>query len=536
MAPSVLLTLMRYVQLDGELTTSAWSRRQSVADLSAAVLQEKFDHFKDLALSLSTRVHFRGMVARGEWEDAIRVLKDIPQKDFPVIDRVFLTDVQGRLMADVPRAGGVVGQSFAQRDWYRSVSRNWKPCVSEIYRRAAEPRHNVIAIAAPIRSPESPEVVGILVMQIRLNTLLGWARSIDAGLSGSVYFADKNGHAAGWWPDLLDEKDIPDYSGEEPVREALKGHRGGRVVRDPRTGQNVLAAFSPVVQERWAVVVTQPEADAFEMKRRILGSFWTTSLALIALNALLALLILWLQANLLRHQRQKAQADAEREQLELFAFVASHDLQEPLNKIMAFGSLLTQTSRSGMDDSARDSLDRIVAAAQRMSRMIDDVREFSSIRQEGVRERVDLKEAAGRAIEELKEAIASCGASIDCGVLPEVTANPTQMKILFYNLIGNALKYRKKDQPLVVRIDAQKSGRNLASIRIRDNGIGIDEKYLKEIFAPFKRLHTHTEYEGTGLGLAICQRIVSLHGGRITASAGEGGGTVFTVTLPVKKG
>lgn len=532
MAPAVLLTAFRYFELNGELTASALSRRQSVADLSAAILSEKFSHIKDLAVSFSTRMRFKELVDRGDWDGAVRVFSDIPGNKFPWIDRIFLTDPDGRLMSDLPPDPDVRGKSFSHRDWYRSLTGTWEPCISEIYRRAAAPRYNVVAIAAPIFSPDGTRVSGIFVMQVRLRTILEWIRSIDAGLSGSVYFADKNGHAAGWWPGILDEKDVPDHSDELPVQEALAGNRGVRVVKSSSGGADQLAAYSPVGPDRWAAVLTQPVSEAFGMKRRIIRSFWSYSVLIMLLNALLAVAILKLQSNLLKNQRDKALADAERQQLELFAFVASHDLQEPLNKIMSFGSLLNETARSGMDDASRRSLDRMLAAAHRMSRMIEDVREFSAIRERGPRERVDLGQAVRQVIAELEEVPGSPRADFELGALPAIEGNASQIKLLFRNLIGNAIKYRHKLVPLKIEIGQEKADAGWVRIHVVDNGIGFDEKYAGQIFAPFKRLHSHAEYEGTGLGLAICQRIVSLHGGKIEARSRDNGGAVFLVTLP----
>lgn len=538
--PGALMTAVRYREIDRELTASEVLRRQSIADLSAAVLQEKFNHLKSLAWSLSTRVQFREKVARGEWEAAIGVMRNIPRTEFPVIDRIFLTDPDGVLMADTPAAAGVRGRSFADRDWFRSVKAVSGPIVSEIYQRAAEPRWNVVAVAAPIHAPgssgpssDSP-VLGYLVAQVRLSTLFELARSIDGGTSGRTYFADKSGRVAGWRSDDLDTHAVYDGSAIPTVQDALSGKRSVRVAADPVDGKEYVVAFSPVSTDRWASFLVQSKEEAFLVRARILRSFWAFSSIFILFNLLLAFLIIRLQNALLRHQKERAFHDAEREQLELFAFVASHDLQEPINKILSFGGILGETAREKLDPASCEVLDRMLAAAHRLNRILEDVRSFSTIREATSRSAVDLNAVLREVLAGFGEQLRAIGAEAAVSVLPTVRANPAQMRMLFENLVSNAVKYRKKDTPLRISIDAAPAGRGRVRVTVRDNGIGFDEKYGGQIFEPFKRLHRQSEYPGTGLGLTICLRVVALHGGRITARSLGREGSEFSLTLPVR--
>lgn len=537
--PGVLLTAVRYREMERELTASAVLRRQSVADLSASVLQEKFSHLKSLVLSLSTRVHFRELVSRGEWDKAIRVMRNVPRKEFQIIDRVFLTDTEGVLVADALEAQDVRGRSFADRDWFRAVKRAGGPIVSEIYRRGAEPRINVVAVAAPVfttsRDGEAQRVAGYLVAQVRLSTVFNWARSIDGGAVGQVYFADKSGRVAGWKSDDPDTEEVYDGSTVPTVQDALKGGRGVRVAADPTDGKEFVVAFSPVLPDRWATFLVQSKTEAFGMRARILRDFWVFSFVFILFNLLLALLIVRLQNSLIRHQRERALHEAEREQLELFAFVASHDLQEPINKVLSFGGILSESARGSMDPDAREILDRMMAAARRLSRILEDVRGFAAIRRNAVRAQVDLNEALKSVIEDQKRSIRAAGVEVRSGDLPKVTADPAQVHSLFANLVSNAVKYRAKDAAPLIEISAVRISKQRVEVHVRDNGIGFDEKYLDRIFLPFQRLHTRAEYEGTGLGLAICQRIVSLHGGTLTARSAPQKGAEFIFSLPAGK-
>lgn len=143
----VILALHSYRSIDRELTESALSRRLSIAELAAATLNEKFDHIIGIGLALATRVQFRKHIAAGNWTDAIAILESVPE-DFPSIERLFLADINGTVMADIPALQGGVGKNFAFRDWYIGASRNWEPYISPVYKRAAVPQRNLFAVAS----------------------------------------------------------------------------------------------------------------------------------------------------------------------------------------------------------------------------------------------------------------------------------------------------------------------------------------------------------------------------------------------------
>ncbi len=231
-------------------------------------------------------------------------------------------------------------------------------------------------------------------------------------------------------------------------------------------------------------------------------------------------------------------------ELQEFAFVASHDLQEPLRKIQAFGSSLLTKYGARLDEKGRDYLNRMTGAANRMSVMIQSLLDYSRVvsRAEGV-SRVDLTRVVKEVVSDLEIAIRRSGGRVEVGDLPEIEADRIQMQQLFQNLIGNALKFRGKEAPLV-RIRAELiagtespevKGPALCRIFVEDNGIGFDEKYLDRVFSLFQRLHGRSEYEGSGMGLAICRRVVERHRGSITARSKPGDGSTFIVTLPAEQ-
>ena len=222
-------------------------------------------------------------------------------------------------------------------------------------------------------------------------------------------------------------------------------------------------------------------------------------------------------------------------ELEQFASVASHDLQEPLRKIEAFGDRL-KLNRETLNDQSRDYLDRILSSASRMRTLINDLLSFSRIATRAQPFKpVDLGVVAREVVGDLEGRIQQVEGRVELGRLPAIEADPMQMRQLLQNLIANALKFRQKDVPPVVRVEAETDGddQNRIRLTVADNGIGFEEQYLDRIFEVFQRLHGRNEFEGTGIGLAICRKIVERHGGTITARSRPGEGATFVVTLPV---
>lgn len=223
-------------------------------------------------------------------------------------------------------------------------------------------------------------------------------------------------------------------------------------------------------------------------------------------------------------------------ELQQFAYVASHDLQEPLRKIKAFGEMLKTRFRDKLDDTGRDYIDRMSNAAGRMENFISDLLKYSRIvtRSEPF-EQISLNSILDEVYQIFEYRMQNTDGKIEIGDLPVVEGDSTQMKQLFQNLIGNSLKFQTAGQKPVIKIHAEKED-TFCRIYVEDNGIGFEEKFLDRIFVPFQRLHGRSEYDGTGMGLAICKKIVERHGGGITARSSPGKGATFIVTLPFRQG
>jgi two-component system sensor kinase FixL len=233
--------------------------------------------------------------------------------------------------------------------------------------------------------------------------------------------------------------------------------------------------------------------------------------------------------------RHTADLSRSNEELVQFAYVASHDLQEPLRKIVAFGDRLSTYCGSVLDEQGRDYLYRMQSAARRMGQLIESLLELSRVATKGREfEAVDLNKVLSDVLADLEVLILQSGGRVEAGALPMVMADRSQMCQVLQNLIGNALKFRKEREAPVVRIRSQRNQHGDWEIHVTDNGIGFEEKYVDRIFRPFQRLHARDAFEGSGMGLAICNSIVARHAGQITAHGYPGIGSDFILTFPAR--
>ena len=229
--------------------------------------------------------------------------------------------------------------------------------------------------------------------------------------------------------------------------------------------------------------------------------------------------------------RDEALKDSNRE-LEQFAYVASHDLQEPLRMVASFTQLLAKRYGDALDEDARDYIRFAVDGANRMQRLIQDLLSYARVgTRGGAFARVSLSGPLADALVALQTVIGETGAMVVQRDLPVVRGDRVQLMQVFQNLIGNAIKFRRADEPPRIAVTAERAPGEWV-VAVRDNGLGIDEKYFERIFTIFQRLHAQHEYPGTGIGLPLCKRIVTRHGGRMWLTSEPGAGTTFYFTLP----
>ena len=247
-------------------------------------------------------------------------------------------------------------------------------------------------------------------------------------------------------------------------------------------------------------------------------------------------------------RRFAAQLEQSNAELKNFASVASHDLQEPLRKIQAFGGRLRAKCAEQLGPKGLDYLERMEGAAQRMQVLIQDLLKLSRVTSRALPfEQCDLRAIALAVLGDLEVAIEQKDARVGIGDLPVIEGDPVQMHQIFLNLISNALKFQRPGETPVVTVSARvftpadaiitgaATGAAVCEITVQDNGIGFEACFVEQIFVVFQRLHTRTEYEGTGIGLAVCRKITDRHGGTIVAHSDPTGGAKFTITLPVKQ-
>ncbi len=240
-----------------------------------------------------------------------------------------------------------------------------------------------------------------------------------------------------------------------------------------------------------------------------------------------------------------AKLERSNKELQDFAFIASHDMQEPLRKIQSFGLMIRDGYAAALDDTGRDYINRMMNATKRMSEMIQGLLDYSRL---GTRAKpfaaVDLSRLVNDVVVDLEIPVSMAGARVEVGDLPTLEVDSSQIRRLFQNLIANSLKFHGEEKP-VVKIHASPAGEEYETgdgasgqtyrLFVEDNGIGFDEVYLDRIFTMFQRLHGRSAYEGTGMGLAVCRKIVERHHGHITARSEPGRGATFIITLPARQ-
>jgi PAS domain S-box-containing protein len=266
------------------LTRSIYLERSAEASIAAKVIEEKLTQLKDLAVSQVQRPSLVKYVGEGKWLEAEGIIKNVP-KSFPFIEGIFICDTNGVLLAGVPGFRDIIGKSFAYRDWYKGVSKNWQPYVSGVYRRSNIPQHNVIALATPIKN-ETNEVLGILVLQVRSEQFGEWAKEISMAEKITVFIVDRSGKLL-FHSGRKQQEDILDFSSVPTIKEALGGRDSGVTISyNPIDKEGRLAAYKTVRHFGWVVVVAQETQKAFAFRNKTLSGMALISFAAILLNTL----------------------------------------------------------------------------------------------------------------------------------------------------------------------------------------------------------------------------------------------------------
>ncbi|MGV3765819.1 MAG: sensor histidine kinase [Chitinophagaceae bacterium] len=292
-------------------------------------------------------------------------------------------------------------------------------------------------------------------------------------------------------------------------------------------------------RERSRALEDQLQADSTTMKERIERMALHNRIWTIVIGAISAGLLIFLSLYFIRSEKKIArineQLRASNRELDEYARITSHDLQEPLRMTRSFLMLLEKKYRHQLDENAQEYIFRASDGAERMQKLIVNLLNYARAgKLSGEAEATDLNLIMNEVTGDLQPLIAENGARVSWNELPVVWGDKTQLFRLFLNLTGNAIKFRKKETPPVVSVHAETTEKG-TTITISDNGIGIPQTYLHKLFNPFVRLHSSSEYQGTGLGLATCRKIVEMHDGSINVSSVEQQGSVFTIFFPATK-
>ena len=483
-------------------------------------------------------------------EDGVRSRLMPVVRAYPRVDRIFVTDLTGTLWSDYPRAPESFGRNFRDRDWYRGVTNGWEPYVSEVYQRNANPKPLVVAIAVPLRT-EAGVLLGVLVLQHRLDSLTAWFKRIQYGVNGYVYLIDHTGTVAAH-PHIDPQGNLhEEYSDLPLIQTGLRGTAGAGTFRDPLSGVIMIAAVQPVVltSHRWLVVACQPKSLAYEPAQQLRLRIGGAAI-LLALVAVAVVLILgWISQKNLRLTRQfaaqneelkrlgtnlehqAAQLEITNRDLEAFSYSVSHDLRAPLRSMDGFSQALLDDYGNKLDEQAKDFLGRIRTSCHRMSQLIDDLLNLSHVSRAVMqRESVNLSALVQSLANQLR--LEQPERRVEFVIAPEVRAmgDARLLTIALENLLRNAWKFTGRTPQAVIEFGVlQREERPLYFVR--DNGAGFDMMYADKLFKPFQRLHTTSEFAGTGIGLAIVQRIVRRHGGTVSAEGQPEKGATFFFTL-----
>jgi signal transduction histidine kinase len=534
-----------YREIDRELTAVALMRRETVAQLTATILAEKFERLTEVAVSLATRVRFRELVAAGKWAEAIELMR-AAQHALPHIERLILTDTGGTLRADLPAIPGARGVNLASHEWFQGVRRDRRPYISSAYTRVVVPRLNIFSVAVPVNNAHG-KVTGFLVVQIGVKHLLEWVETVNLGPEGFLYIVDSKGQAA-FHSRHPEREDMADLSATPVVEKLRRGGRGVEIAFDPTEGEDSIVAHAAVPGYGWGVVTRQPARASFGLaaRDRQLRQLMTGYALILLLGSTAIFLTLRIAIARRRAEddrRMKAELErqvAERttelnaanKELEAFSYSVSHDLRAPLRSIDGFSQAVIEDCADRLDDQARDHLNRVRAATQHMGQLIDDLIKLARVaRAEMQRETVDLSALAGEVLAALQKSEPK--RRVEYSIEPGLTAegDARLLRVMLDNLLGNAWKFTGKRPRAHIEFGAQPQETGGPAYYVRDNGAGFDMTYAGKLFGAFQRLHTLSEFPGTGVGLATVQRIVHRHGGRVWAEGAVGKGTTFYFTL-----
>lgn len=593
--PALILILFTGVEQRAEAAQQAQEDALRIVGFAAVNQELLVENSRGFLVALA---HLAGL-NKGDLTDCAVIFAHLQESHYPYYTGFYLADLEGNVLCSTP------GESPDHLDTcphYQNLIRSSGFTVST-YHLCRTSGKGVISLGYPVINDQN-QPIGVVNVGIDLEWFNTFAEDANLSPGSTLTVTDQDGIILAHYPD-------PEYwvgkkMPEDGIHEFISTQNEGTARALGPDGMERLYAFTPLWSETQRVYVSLgiPISVAFAEANRTM----TRNLAFLVLATLLVGVGAWYLSGLFLVKQTQALVDTtqrlasgelqtrtnfpyqegemgmlaqaidkmaqsleERDderrlaeealseyaidlehrnrELQDFANIASHDLQEPLRKIQIFSDLLIRRYIGELDDRACFYLQSMNESANRMQGLLRDLLSYSQITSRGKPfTRTDLVEVVHRVTKDLDYQIESSAANIEIKSLPVIEADPTQMYQLFQNLLGNALKFHKPGQNPVITVSTKNCEQNqllsglkksddhkVCEIVVKDEGIGFDEKYLERIFQPFERLHSVGEYEGTGMGLAICRKIVERHGGSISASSAPGKGASFIIHLPTQQ-
>lgn len=529
-----LLTFLGYSLYQSYALQSGQRLEQRVfgARLAAATVAAELNSIREFGAWYSRSPEIRALMKDRSWQK-LSADMDRVVDHFPAVVRLFASDSEGRLRADSPRKPDVHGADFSFRDWYQGVMENQVAYLSHAYRRTAAPRIQVASMAFPVQDG-SGEITGVMVFQLSLDDILSWAGGALLQGRGRLTFMDH--HQQSFELDKGTGKVVlsrPLTDGSGAAGQPADLERSGVVVRN---NEQTVTVHAAVPGWNWSVRISESPDSFFADRNRNLNIMVLVVALMLALCVVAAGTAFSLLRALARKEGELRRANAEllsaNRNLHDFTYAVSHDLRAPLRAMNGFSQALLEDQGAALDDQGRHYLERIKSGSHKLGRMIEDLLAVARIPQMELKlQEVDLTRLARDITEELQAM--EPDRRVDVRIDPDmkVKGDLSLLALVLRNLLQNAWKFTRGREQAEIEIGWERASGERRYF-VRDNGVGFDPEYTRQLFTMFQRLHSESEFEGTGIGLAAALQAIELHGGRIWAEGREGQGAVFRFTIP----